>query len=101
MLLPLLEAFAEGFPVLVNQDQNGIGDLAGESLIAVKLLHPMEDLGRGEILALMDECLPHLVGGLVIQVLRGKRGGINGPDFVARKENIGVGLPPRYYALND
>ena len=79
MLLPLLEAGAEGFPVLVDQDQNGIGHLAGERLIAVKLLHPVEDLGVGEILALMNECLPHLVGGLVIQVLRGKRGSINGP----------------------
>src|SRR5260370_9009409 len=77
MLFPLLEALAEGFPILVNQDQDGVGNFARQSLIALQILHAMKNLRVGQVFSLMDERLSNLVGGLVIQVFRAKCSFIN------------------------
>ena len=43
-----------------------------------QMLDSMEDLRVRQVLALMDICLPDLIGSLVVEVLGGEGGGING-----------------------
>jgi len=51
-------------------------DLSRKSLLVIRdraqLLDSMEDLRVRQVLALMDICLPDLVGGLVVEVLGGE-----------------------------
>jgi hypothetical protein len=64
-------------PVLVEQDQDGIGHLGGQRLVAVQVLEAMEDLRVGEVRAFVNEGLTNLVIRLIVQVFRGKGGGID------------------------
>jgi hypothetical protein len=82
MLFPLFESIAKGPPVLVDQDQNGIGNFPGQSLITLQVFHAMEHFRVGQVLPLVDESLSQLVHDLIIQVLGSKCGLIN--DSIAR-----------------
>src|ERR1051326_990515 len=64
-------------PVLVEQDQDGIGHLGRQRLITVHVLEAMEDFRIGQVRALMNEGLTDLVVRLIVQVFRGKGGSIN------------------------
>ncbi len=43
VLVPCFERIPERPPILVYSDQDGIGNLAGEGLIAIEMLDPVED----------------------------------------------------------
>ena len=77
VLIPLFEALSEGFPIFIDLDQNGVGNLPGESLITFQLLQTMEDLRVGERLAFMNINLPNLINNLIIKVFRSKNNDIN------------------------
>jgi len=78
VLVPLFEALAEGFPGLLDLDQNGIGNFPGEGLIAFQMLYAMEDFRVWQIFSLMDVGLSNLIRGLIVKVFGSKSSGING-----------------------
>src|ERR1051326_2967983 len=64
-------------PILMEQDQNGIGQLGRQCLVAVHPFDAMEDVRVGQVFALMNEGLSNLVVRLVVHILGGKGGGID------------------------
>src|SRR5689334_1143789 len=70
--------FEKRDPVLMQQDQDGIGDPGRQRLVAVQGLDAMEDFRIGQVRALMKEGLTNLVVRLVIQIFGGKGTSING-----------------------
>src|SRR5690349_1441085 len=71
------ERLKKGDPVLMEQDQDGIGNFGRQRLITVQVLEAMEDFRVGQVPAIMDEGLAYLVVRLIIQVFGGKGGGID------------------------
>lgn len=70
--VPCFERVPERPPILVDSDQDGIGDLAGECLIAVEMFDPVEDFSIRQPDAFMDEGLTIVVRDLIIEVLGGE-----------------------------
>src|SRR5262249_30895619 len=64
-------------PVLMEQDQDGIGDFGGQSLVAVHMLDAMEDCRVGKVFVFVNEGLTNLIVRLIIQIFGGKCGGID------------------------
>jgi hypothetical protein len=63
---------AKGAPILVDQDQDGVRNLAGEGLIAIQVLDPVEDFCIRYPDPGVDVGLAKVVGGLIVEVLRGE-----------------------------
>ena len=68
--------FEKSHPILVNQDQNGVGNFSRKCLITFHVLDAVKDFRIRQVLPFMDECLTNLIGGLIVQVLGSKRGSI-------------------------
>ena len=69
---PRFETMAKGVPILVDQDQDGVRNLAGEGLIAIQVLDPVEDFCIRYPDPGVDVGLAKVVGGLIVEVLRGE-----------------------------
>src|SRR2546429_325741 len=77
MHAPLLQTGEKGLPVLVDLDQDGVGDLARQGSVAFMGFEAVEDLCIGQVLAFMDVDLPNLVRRLVVEVFGSKSSGID------------------------
>ena len=78
VLVPCFERIPERPPILVDSDQDGIGNLAGEGLIAIEILDPVVDCRIRQPDALMDEGLAIVVRNLIIEVFGGECRSIKG-----------------------
>lgn len=78
VLVPCFERIPERPPILVYSDQDGIGNLAGEGLIAIEMLDPVEDFSIRQPDAFMDEGLAIVVRDLIIEIFGGEGRGIKG-----------------------
>ena len=78
VLIPLFETLPKCLPSLIDLDQNGVGDLAGQGLITFQMLSSMEQFRIGQILAFVNVGLSDVVGGLIVEIFSSKSRGING-----------------------
>jgi hypothetical protein len=67
-----LIGFEKGNPILMQEDQDGIGNFPREGLITLHAFDTMKDCCIGQVFSLMDISLSDLVIRLIVQVLGSK-----------------------------
>ena len=72
MRFPFLHAFKEGFPRLVELDQDGVTDFGGQRSVCLMGLQQVKDLDMIEVRSLKNEGLPHKVVGSIVDSWRPK-----------------------------